>query len=124
MVSYVELHHHKARQRWYSLMNVLSICIHTSVTNAATSPHFTRRLCTEEQLVFLNSSTIPAQEQFIFRQGLSVDKVLHNFIDEILYVLNNKIPIRLQCVHAKASDCENYDILVPQLNFYGLKSKF
>jgi hypothetical protein len=39
-----------------------------------------------------------------------VDKVLHNFIDEILYVLNNKIPIGLQCTHAEASDCENYDI--------------
>jgi hypothetical protein len=72
----------------------------------------------------LNSSTIPAQEQFIFRQGLSVDRVLHNFTDEILYVLNDKIPIRLQCAHAEASDCENYDILVPPLYFYGLKSKF
>ena len=73
---------------------------------------------------FLNSSTVPAQEQFIFRQGLSVNKVLYSFTDKFLYVLNNKIPIRLQCVHAKASDCENYDILVQHLNFYGLKSKF
>lgn len=47
-----------------------------------------------------------------------MDEVQHNFIDEVLCVLNNKIPIRLQRVYAKASDCENYDILVPQLNFY------
>ena len=52
MFSYVELHHHKARQRWYNLMNVQSIFINTSVRNAATSSHFTRRLCTAEQLIF------------------------------------------------------------------------
>ena len=43
---------------------------------------------------FLNSSSTSAEEQFIFWKGLSVDKVLHSFIDEILYVLN-KIPVRL-----------------------------
>jgi hypothetical protein len=44
---------------------------------------------------FLNYGSIVVEEHFIFGKGLSVHRALHNIIDEILYVLNNKTPLKL-----------------------------
>jgi hypothetical protein len=73
---------------------------------------------------FLNSNNILTEEQFGFRKGLSTDKALYKFLDEILYALNDKMHVGgIFCDLAKVFDCVNNDILLSKLNFYGIKGK-
>jgi hypothetical protein len=54
---------------------------------------------------------------------LSTEKALYKFLDEILCALNDKMNVGIFCDLAKAFDCVNHNILLPKLNFYGIKGK-
>jgi hypothetical protein len=63
------------------------------------------------------------KKKFGFRKGLSTDKALYKFLDEILCTLNHKTHVGgIFCDLAKAFDCMNHDILLKQ-SFYGMKGK-
>jgi hypothetical protein len=71
---------------------------------------------------FLHSNNILTEEQFGFRKGLSTDKALYKFLDEILCALNDKMHVGgIFCDVATAF--VNHDILLSKLNFYGIKGK-
>jgi hypothetical protein len=42
---------------------------------------------------FLDSNNILSEEQYGFRKGLSTDKALYKFLDEILCALNDKMRV-------------------------------
>jgi hypothetical protein len=72
----------------------------------------------------LNSNNILTEEQFGFRKGLSTDKALYKFLDEILCALDDKMHVGgIFCDLAKALHCVKHDILLSKLHFYGIKCK-
>jgi hypothetical protein len=71
-----------------------------------------------------NSNNILTKEQSGFRKGLSTDKALYKFLDEILCALNDKMHVGgIICDLAKAFDCVNHDISLLKQNLYGIKGK-
>jgi hypothetical protein len=57
---------------------------------------------------FLIYNNILTEEQFEFRKGLSTDKALFKFLDEILCAFNDKMHVGgIVCNLAKAFDCES-----------------
>jgi hypothetical protein len=64
-------------------------------------------------IYFLKSNTILTKEQFGFKKGLSTDKVLYKFLDEIFCALNDKMHIGgILCDLAKAFDCVNHETII------------
>jgi hypothetical protein len=58
--------------------------------------HFSKileKVMYKQVIDFLNSNNILTEEQFGFRKGLSTDKVLYKFLDEILCALNGKMHV-------------------------------
>jgi hypothetical protein len=67
---------------------------------------------------FFNSSNILTVEQFEFIKGLSTDKALYKFMDEIVCALKDEMHVGgIFCDIAKAFDCVNHDILLWKINF-------
>jgi hypothetical protein len=72
----------------------------------------------------LNSNNILTEKQFGFRKGLSTDKSLYKFKDEILCALNDKRHVGgIFCDLVEASNCVSHEILLSKLNFYEIQGK-
>jgi hypothetical protein len=65
------------------------------------------------------------EEQFGFRPSVSIDKASYRLIGEILNALNNKMMVGgIFCYLQKAFDCDNHNIILTKLEFYGITGKF
>jgi len=66
-------------------------------------------------------NNILVKELFGFRCNNSTEIAIYTLINNILSSLNKKIIVGgLFCDLQKAFDCINYDILLPEMKFYGI----
>jgi hypothetical protein len=69
----------------------------------------------------LNNTNILVEELFGCRKNLTTQKAIHELINHILSVLNDKLIMGgIFSILARAYHCVNNDILPPKLNLYAL----
>ena len=69
----------------------------------------------------LNKHSILAQEQFGFRSDSTTNKAIYKLINETLNALDSKLIVGgIFFYLEKAFDCLNHDILLSELQFYGV----
>jgi len=72
----------------------------------------------------INNNHILVNEQFSFRHASSTDIASYELTKNILTALNNKLLVGgIFCDLHKKFDCINYDILLSEMEFYGISGK-
>jgi hypothetical protein len=73
---------------------------------------------------YLEVNNILVAEQYRYRKGLSTENVGYILIDNILKAWNSKFHVGgTFCCIVKASNCENHEILIIKLLYYGLQEE-
>jgi hypothetical protein len=73
---------------------------------------------------YVNNYNILAQEQYGFRNNLSMEAASFNLLINVLEALNNKSMVGgIFCDLSKAFDCVNHTFLLSKLKFYGIMGR-
>jgi hypothetical protein len=72
----------------------------------------------------LQVNNIMVAEQYGYKKGLSTENIAYTLIDNIFKAWNSKFRVGgIFCGLAKACNCENHEILIKKLLYYGLQEE-